>query len=58
MLNIFQPSTTEELKTSIQNIWNSIASNADICKKIIKDTQKRWDLFIKYKGRRLDKQLL
>ena len=58
MLNIFQPATIEELKASIQKIWNSISLNAKICEKIINHIQKRWDLCIKHKGRRLDKQLL
>ena len=58
MLNIFQPSTINELKISIHNIWNSIASNKKICEKIIQHTEKRWNLCIKHNGRRLDKQLL
>ena len=58
MLNIFQPSTIEELKIAIIKIWNSIASNTKICENIIKHMEKRWDLCIRHKGRRLDKQLL
>lgn len=58
MLNIFQPSNIEELKFSINKVWNSIASNKKICENIIKHMEKRWDLCIQHKGRRLDKQLL
>ena len=56
MLNIFPPTTLEEFKEAIQNIWNSISS--DICQKIIKHMEKRWELCIKHKGRRLDRELL
>ena len=35
MLNLFQPSTLEELKVAIQNIWDSIASSSKVCEKII-----------------------
>ena len=41
MLNIFQPATIEELKASIQKIWNSISLNAKICEKIINHIQKK-----------------
>ena len=58
MLNLFQPSTLEELKIAIQNIWDSIASNLKVCEKIINHMSKRWDLCIQHKGRRLDKELL
>ena len=58
MLNLFQPSTLEELKVAIQNIWDSIASNSKVCEKIINHMNKRWDLCIQHKGRRLDKELL
>ena len=56
MLNMFPPKTLEELKQGIQRIWDSITP--DVCNKIINHTKKRWDLCIKHKGRRLDKELL
>ena len=56
MLNMFPPKTLEELKQGIQRIWDSITP--DVCNKIINHSKKRWDLCIKHKGRRLDKELL
>jgi len=56
MLNMFPPNSMEELKKGIQRIWNSITP--EICKRIINHTKKRWDLCIRHKGRRLDKELL
>ena len=53
---MFPPKTLEELKQGIQRIWDSITP--DVCNKIINHTKKRWDLCIKHKGRRLDKELL
>ena len=56
MLNIFEPKDVNELKVAIKNIWDSIP--AEICQRIIDYTKKRWDLCIKHRGRRLDKELL
>ena len=53
---MFPPSTIEELKETIQRIWNAI--NPNICEKIINHMKKRWELCILHKGRRLDKELL
>ena len=56
MLNIFEPKDVNELKVAIKNIWDSIP--IEICERIIEHTKKRWDLCIKHRGRRLDKELL
>lgn len=56
MLNMFPPTTLEELKITIQKIWNSISP--EICEKIIDHIKKRWELCIQHKERRLDKELL
>ena len=56
MLSMFVPKTLEELKEIIQRTWDSITP--EICNKIINHVEKRWDLCIKHKGRRLDKELL
>ena len=56
MLNMFPPNSLEELKQGIQRIWDSITP--DICNRIINHTKKRWDLCIRHKGRRMDKELL
>ena len=56
MLNIFEPKDVNELKAAIKNIWDSIP--IEICERIIEHTKKRWDLCIKHRGRRLDKELL
>ena len=53
---MFPPSTIEELKQTIQRIWNAI--NLSICEKIINHMKKRWELCILHKGRRFDKELL
>ena len=53
---MFVPKTLEELKEIIQRTWDSITP--EICNKIINHVEKRWDLCIKHKGRRLDKELL
>lgn len=49
MLNVFPPTTLEELKITIQKIWNSISP--EICEKIINHIKKRWELCIQLKGR-------
>ena len=56
MLNIFEPKDVNELKVAIKSIWYSIP--VEICQRIIDHTEKRWDLCIKHRGRRLDKELL
>ena len=56
MISMFVPKTLEELKEIIQLLWDSI--KPEICNKIINHVEKRWDLCIKHKGRRLDKKLL
>ena len=56
MLNLFPPKTIEDLKISIQKIWESIPPT--ICERIINHIKERWELCIKHKGRRLDKELL
>ena len=55
-MNIFPPRTMEELKLLIKKVWDSIPK--EMCERIINHIKKRWDLCIKHKGRRLDKQLL
>ena len=56
MLNLFPPKSIYELKSSIQKIWESIPPI--ICSRIIEHIKKRWELCIKSRGRRLDKELL
>ena len=56
MLNLFPIKTIDDLKISIKKIWNSIPSS--ICARIINHIKERWELCIKHKGRRLDKELL
>ena len=56
MLNIFPPTSLEELKEALQKIWNSISGK--LCEKIINHMEKRWELCIQHRGRRLDKELL
>ena len=46
----------QELKETIQKIWESIPQK--VCKNIIDHMKQRWALCIKFKGRRLDKELL
>ena len=52
----FPPKNMDNLKNKIKMIWDSIPIS--ICKNIIEHMKYRWDLCIKYKGRRLDKELL
>ena len=56
MLILFPPKDINDLKSSIKMIWESIPKT--ICQNIIEHLKYRWDLCIKYKGRRLDKELL
>ena len=52
----FPPKDINDLKNNIKLIWNSIPKK--ICESIIEHMKYRWALCIKYKGRRLDKELL
>ena len=56
MLILFRPKDIDGLKTTIKMIWDSIPKQ--ICNNIIEHLKYRWDLCIKYRGRRLDKELL
>ena len=55
MLVFFLPKDMDNLKNAIKMIWGSIPKS--ICQNIIEHTKYRWILCIKYKGRRLDKEL-
>ena len=56
MLVFFPPKDMDDLKKTIKKIWDSIPKS--ICENIIEHMKYRWELCIKYKGRRLDKELL
>ena len=56
MLVFFPPKDMSNLKNAIKLIWDSIPKK--ICENIIEHFKYRWALCIKYKGRRLDKELL
>ena len=56
MLVFFPPKDMDNLKNMIKMIWDSLPKS--ICQNIIDHSKYRWDLCIKYKGRRLDKELL
>ena len=56
MLIFFPPKDMNDLKNTIKLIWDSIPKN--ICENIIDHMKRRWELCIKFKGRRLDKELL
>ena len=56
MLIFFPPKDMNSLKTTIKMIWDSIPTQ--ICENIIEHIKHRWELCLKYKGRRLDKELL
>ena len=56
MLIFFPPKDMNDLKNTIKLIWDSIPKN--ICENIIDHMKRRLDLCIKFKGRRLDKELL
>jgi hypothetical protein len=56
MKHFFPHKDMDNLKNTIKMIWDSIPKS--ICQNIIEHTKYRWDLCIKYKGRRLDKELL
>ena len=56
MMILFPPKTMSGLKRIIKIVWDSIPKR--ICENIIQHMKYRWALCIKYKGRRLDKELL
>ena len=56
MLVFFPPKDMDNLKNTIKMIWDSIPKS--IYQNIIEHSKYCWDLCIKYKGRRLDKELL
>ena len=56
MLVFFPPKDMSDLKNAIKLIWDLIPKK--ICENIIEHFKYRWSLCIKYKGRRLDKELL
>ena len=56
MLIFFPPKDMNSLKTTIKMIWDSIPKQ--ICENIIEHIKHRWELCLKYKGRRLNKELL
>ena len=56
MMILFPPKTMSGLKRIIKMVWDSIPKR--ICENIIQHMKYRWALCIKYKGRRLDKELL
>ena len=56
MMILFPPKTMSGLKRIIKMVWDSIPRS--ICENIIEHMKYRWALCIKYKGRRLDKELL
>ena len=53
---IFSPKDVNELKVAIKNIWDLIPN--EICKLTIEHAKKRWELCIKHKGRKFDRELL
>ena len=56
MLILFPAKDMDSLKKHIKVIWDSIPK--DICQNIIEHIKYRWELCIKYNGRRIDKELL
>ena len=56
MMILFPPKTMSGLKRIIKMVWDSIPRS--ICENIIEHMKYRWALCIKYKGRRLYKQLI
>ena len=56
MLILFPPKDLDNLKSTIKVIWESIPKT--ICENIIEHIKHRWELCIKYKGRRIDRELL
>ena len=56
MLILFPAKDLENLKKTIKVIWESIPKT--ICENIIEHMKQRWELCIKYNGRRIDRELL
>ena len=56
MLILFPAKDMDSLKKHIKVIWDSIPKV--ICQNIIEHIKYRWELCIKYNGRRIDKELL
>ena len=56
MLILFPPKDLDSLKSAIKTIWESIPKT--ICENIIEHIKHRWELCIKYNGRRIDRELL
>jgi len=56
MLILFPAKDMNDLKKHIKVIWDSIPKI--ICQNIIEHIKYRWELCIKYNGRRIDKELL
>ena len=56
MLILFPAKDMDSLKNNIKVIWDSIPKQ--VCKNIIEHVKYRWELCIKYNGRRIDKELL
>ena len=56
MLILFPPKDLDSLKSAIKTIWKSIPKT--ICENIIEHIKHRWELCIKYNGRRIDRELL
>lgn len=56
MLILFPAKDMDSLKNNIRVIWDSIPKQ--VCQNIIEHVKYRWELCIKYNGRRMDKELL
>ena len=56
MLILFPAKDMDSLKSKIRVIWDSIPKQ--VCQNIIEHVKYRWELCIKYNGRRMDKELL
>jgi len=56
MFILFPVKDMESLKNNIKVIWESIPTT--ICENIIEHIKYRWELCLKYNGRRIDKELL
>ena len=56
MLILFPAKDMDSLKKHIKVIWDLIPKA--ICQNIIEHIKYRWELCIKYNGRRIDKELL
>ena len=56
MLILFPAKDMDNPKNNIRVIWDSIPKQ--VCQNIIENVKYRWELCIKYNGRRMDKELL